>query len=788
MKVARHPNKSYLAVHTVNTTKSFTCNDLNGSINYSGAKWIARTSPYSMVTYVTSSNSKTLTLSGTPYPSLNTKTGFVLVGKLEFLDSAGEWYYDSATKTVYLWTPGGSSPANHVVRGSVHGIGVAGRSYNYVTIKDLELLHNKESGITSSGSYVNIDNNTVSFPDEKGVFISPGLSGNISNNTVSGANHIGIEGYSEKSTYTDNKINNTSLLDGLGLSGIGEWYMGSGLYVEGNDNVIKYNRVTNSGYNGIQFHKRNVVEYNFVQNALLTKDDGGGIYTAAAGSYPNAPTSGSIIRYNIIDGVFGSLDGCNPYGICQGHGIYLDENSGGVTVEYNTVTNISDAGIFLHNSFNETIRYNTSYNNGRQYHISTDLGGSKFNNNILYAKARNMENKAIQFLGSQRNGKVNFTNNIYVNHYNKSAVFKVDETKYYDFAGWKVSTAQDANSTINVVALATGETDVIFYNDTKQSKEFNLGNTIYKDINGKQVSDKVSLLPFTSIILIKTASQITTDTTPPTIISFVVPSTNSTLIVPVSSFSASDNNTVTGFLLTESSTVPTAGNSGWNATAPTSFSFSTEGTKTLFAWTKDAAGNISSSSTRQLVITLQASKPEVVNNSPGILGNTYVSDLVSTAPNRRAVAVTFKDAGMIESISIFHNGGTGNVMMGVYADQVGLPSSQLGKTASTVINSTTGWQTVSLTSPVQVNAGQTVWLSWVFKTILEFDIQSEILAGHNLQVLGLPECLLHLGAQIWPITIFQFIVIILRFRLLKLLVLQWYIPWCQLHQTDVLCQ
>ncbi len=268
----------------------------------------SRTSPYSMVTYsVTSSNSKTLTLSGTPYPSLNTKTGFVLVGKLEFLDSAGEWYYDSATKTVYLWTPGGSSPANHVVRGSVHEIGVAGRSYNYVTIKDLELLHNKECGISSSGSYVNIDNNTVSFPDAKGVFISPGLSNIISNNTVSGANHIGIEGYSEKSTYTDNKINNTSLLDGLGLSGIGEWYMGgSGLYVEGNDNVIKYNRVTNSGYNGIRVSKEtNVVEYQFVQNALLTKDDGGGIYTAAAGSYPNAPTAGSIIRYNIIDGVFG---------------------------------------------------------------------------------------------------------------------------------------------------------------------------------------------------------------------------------------------------------------------------------------------------------------------------------------------------------------------------------------------------------------------------------------------------------------------------------------------------
>ncbi|MBK6283796.1 MAG: T9SS type A sorting domain-containing protein [Draconibacterium sp.] len=77
--------------------------------------------------------------------------------------------------------------------------------------------------------------------------------------------------------------------------------------------------------------------------------------------------------------------------------------------------------------------------------------------------------------------------------------------------------------------------------------------------------------------------------------------------------------------------------------------------------------------------------------------------------------VTFNKAGKIESISIYHNGGTGNVLMGVYADQAGLPSSQLGKTVSTVISSTSGWQTVSLTSPVQVNAGQTVWLSWVFQ-------------------------------------------------------------------------
>lgn len=105
MKIARYPNTGYALINTVNSTKSFTCDALNGSINYSGAKWIGRTVAYSIVAHdVVSSTSKTLTLSEVPYANLNTKEGFILVNKLEFLDSSGEWYYDINTKTVYLWT------------------------------------------------------------------------------------------------------------------------------------------------------------------------------------------------------------------------------------------------------------------------------------------------------------------------------------------------------------------------------------------------------------------------------------------------------------------------------------------------------------------------------------------------------------------------------------------------------------------------------------------------------------------------------------------------------------
>ncbi|NIS80999.1 MAG: choice-of-anchor D domain-containing protein, partial [Anaerolineales bacterium] len=37
-------------------------------------------------------------------------------------------------------------------------------------------------------------------------------------------------------------------------------------------------------------------------------------------------------------------------------------------------------------------------------------------------------------------------------------------------------------------------------------------------------------------------------------------------------------------------------------------------------------------------------------------------------------------------------------------------------TASTLINGSAGWQTVDLSSPVNVSSGQTVWLAWVFES------------------------------------------------------------------------
>ncbi|MGE5297177.1 MAG: DUF4082 domain-containing protein, partial [Solirubrobacterales bacterium] len=97
------------------------------------------------------------------------------------------------------------------------------------------------------------------------------------------------------------------------------------------------------------------------------------------------------------------------------------------------------------------------------------------------------------------------------------------------------------------------------------------------------------------------------------------------------------------------------------------------------------------------------------------IGNTTVYSSISAVSNRRAMPFVMSEAGAIESITIYHQGGTGNAILAVYGDASGLPGTLLGATASTPINSTEGWQTIALQSPVAVSAGQTIWLAWVFE-------------------------------------------------------------------------
>ena len=67
--------------------------------------------------------------------------------------------------------------------------------------------------------------------------------------------------------------------------------------------------------------------------------------------------------------------------------------------------------------------------------------------------------------------------------------------------------------------------------------------------------------------------------------------------------------------------------------------------------------------------------------------------------------------GSIQSISIYHEGGSGDMLLAVYSDVNDLPGQRLAITEETSIHSYQGWQTVKLTTAVDVNEGDTIWLA-----------------------------------------------------------------------------
>ncbi|MDD5547786.1 MAG: dockerin type I domain-containing protein [Candidatus Pacebacteria bacterium] len=122
----------------------------------------------------------------------------------------------------------------------------------------------------------------------------------------------------------------------------------------------------------------------------------------------------------------------------------------------------------------------------------------------------------------------------------------------------------------------------------------------------------------------QTFTVIAPDITAPTVTAFSIPSSSDLLTISITSFTATDDTAVTGYLIKESATAPSPTASGWVAAAPTSYTFSNAGNKTLYAWAKDAAGNVSSSMSASITITYIEIPPAQISNlfSTGVITPT----------------------------------------------------------------------------------------------------------------------------------------------------------------------
>ena len=141
----------------------------------------------------------------------------------------------------------------------------------------------------------------------------------------------------------------------------------------------------------------------------------------------------------------------------------------------------------------------------------------------------------------------------------------------------------------------------------------------------------------------------TSDITAPTVTAFSIPSTSDSLTVTITTFTATDNVGVAKYLLNESASTPSVSDSNWASSAPANYVFSTEGSKTLYAWAKDASGNISASLSATVIITLSVAPSQSVSGqaASGGVQPTVVSFSGRAYPNGK---IRIYRRSLIESV------------------------------------------------------------------------------------------------------------------------------------------
>jgi hypothetical protein len=160
----------------------------------------------------------------------------------------------------------------------------------------------------------------------------------------------------------------------------------------------------------------------------------------------------------------------------------------------------------------------------------------------------------------------------------------------------------------------------------------------------------------------------TTDTAAPTVVTFSIPSTSTSLTVSISSIVATDNVGVTGYMVSQSSTKPAATASGWSTMPPSRFTFTATGTQSLYAYAKDAAGNVSAGLRATVTISTSGSGGGTGTTTSGITGfvkdimtgavisGAVVSDGTRTATTSSTGAYTLNEAAGNYTLSITKSG------------------------------------------------------------------------------------------------------------------------------------
>jgi PKD repeat protein len=138
-----------------------------------------------------------------------------------------------------------------------------------------------------------------------------------------------------------------------------------------------------------------------------------------------------------------------------------------------------------------------------------------------------------------------------------------------------------------------------------------------------------------------------------------------------------------------------------------SVTYNTAGTYDVALTATNSAGSDAETKTNYITV---ATAP-----TTGIVGYTSVFGSASVSGYRRAMPFTMPENGTITSVSMYHTGGSGSVILAVYEGST-TPTNRIAITPTTTVSGSTGWQTINLGSSVYVSGGTKIWLAWVYQS------------------------------------------------------------------------
>lgn len=510
------------------------------------------------------------------------------------LSSAGDWYYDSGNSYLYLYSA--SSPTD--VELPVWPRAVMATWFadvDHVILENLEFKNTLYHLLT----------------------VRPGNDNWIVRNTVGhhngeiNANGEGVDRNGYNFNDSDNTVISGNTVYEAGANGI--------MVIRSSNVTVEDNTVYNSYHHNIDMKGGNGAHGNVIRNnTVYTTDDYAGT------------TLNGIVLTDDDDGQYRPTSDIQVYG--------------------NAIYNVTVNGLLVYGSTTDDILIsnNVVYDCGRGIRLRKANGSIIVKNNIGMSSQEGWHPMIYIDEAYSMSGFVLDHNLWYKPASLAEKTFgQIDATAYSSVASWQ-SSGRDAHSVfVDPSFLDLGNFD---FRLSAGSPAIDAGTDVglVTDKSGNGIP--AGSAPDIGIYEFQ-------DALSPVVTSFSIPETSESTTVPITSFAAADNVAVTGYLVNESSSVPSVNDPSWQSSAVAVYLFLQDGLRTLYAWAKDASGNISGSMSDSVNITVPDEPGPSSNVAPAVSLTSPADGSTVTAGNSVTVAATASDLdGSVIDVKFYANG------------------------------------------------------------------------------------------------------------------------------------